>query len=440
MNLNAKQVWNCLSNTVKSMSDNSWLYTKNPSDYTRQRKITFSDAIFSTISMQKSASKNEVLKYFDYSSNAPSASALIQQRHKISFTAFEDLFYNFTSSFSDLDTYKGFNLIAVDGSDIYIPRNPKDFDTYRITDVYNKGFNMLHLNAAYNLCNKLYTDVIIQSINHINEYQAMCDIIDRHCEYYSGQNTIFIADRGFCSFNVFAHAIENSTYFIIRARDSDSPNSRSLLSTIILPDTDEFDITYERLLSRHNTKVIKANPDKYKYIANREFDYLEPKSNEFYNIKFRIVRFMLPNGNKETLFTNLPPESFSLTELKELYNMRWSIETSFREIKYAAGLLYFHSKSKEFILQEIYSKLILYNFCELIIGSVVIPQKDRKYQYRINFDVAIGICVEYLRRKHNKTTLFNIEYLIAKHLTPIRPTRCSPRYLRARTANTFQYR
>ena len=82
------------------------------------------------------------------------------------------------------------------------------------------------------------------------------------------------------------------------------------------------------------------------------------------------MSFVLPNGKTEIIYTNLPREDFSTEELRELYNMRWGIETSFRDIKYAAGLLFFHSRKKELVIQEIYAKLILYNFCELITGAI----------------------------------------------------------------------
>lgn len=119
--------------------------------------------------------------------------------------------------------------------------------------------------------------------------------------------------------------------------------------------------------------------------------------------------------------------------------MRWGIETSFRDIKYAAGLLFFHSKKKDLVLQEIYAKLILYNYCELITGSIAVNKKDRKYSYRINFSVAIAICTEYLRRSQSSPAI-DVVALISRELIPIRPGRHSPRYIRARTATTFQYR
>ena len=192
-----------------------------------------------------------------------------------------------------------------------------------------------------NLLSHLYTDVILQPLNHINEYIAMCDIIDHYTATNPTRKPLFIADRGFVSFNVFAHAIENNAYFLVRARES---NPRSMLATIKLPDSPEYDIIFERWLTKKNTKTVKAEPEVYKTIANRTFDYLDPKSKSLYYISFRIMSFVLPNGNTEVVYTNLPKEDFSTEELRELYNMRWGIETSFRDIKYAAGLLFFHSR------------------------------------------------------------------------------------------------
>ena len=79
--------------------------------------------------------------------------------------------------------------------------------------------------------------------------------------------------------------------------------------------------------------------------------------------------------------------------------MRWGIETSFRELKYAIGLNSFHSRKRDFIKQEIYARLTLYNFCERIIKKVTLPKRKRKYDYQINFTRAFHILREYLRIK-----------------------------------------
>lgn len=68
------------------------------------------------------------------------------------------------------------------------------------------------------------------------------------------------------------------------------------------------------------------------------------------------------------------PEAFEFLFRKftAQYSMRWGIETSFRELKYAVGLTSFHAKKREYILQEIWARLILYNFCEVITAHTFI--------------------------------------------------------------------
>ncbi len=436
MNFSPEFAKKLLMNSIDDLAQSFWQFSKKPTHFSRNRKISFKDTILSTIALQKSSQSNEAYNYFKFKPQQPTRSALIQQRKKIPAEAFESLFMSFTDSLPRSRTLKGYELIAVDGSDIYIPRNPDDASTYRITDKYNKGFNMIHLNAAYDLLSHLYTDIILQPQNNANEYLAMCDIIDRHTELHPDRKTLFIADRGYVSFNVFAHAIESGAFFLIRARDT---GTRNMLSTLELPDSTEFEMSFERLLTRRNTNQIKEHPEVYKSIGSRTFDYLEPKSKGIYPVSFRIVRFKLPNGNTETIYTNLPDEDFNSDELRNLYNMRWGIETSFRNIKYAAGLLYFHSKQKELILQEIYAKVILYNYCELIINEIVVPSKKKecKYIYKVNFNHAVPICIDFLV---NPREPVNVIEDLCREAAPIRPNRCSPRYLRARTAVSFLYR
>ncbi|MCI9109452.1 MAG: transposase [Lachnospiraceae bacterium] len=74
--------------------------------------------------------------------------------------------------------------------------------------------------------------------------------------------------------------------------------------------------------------------------------------------------------------------SVSYGENQKLYGWRWGIERSFRELKYTIGLTNFHSKKAEYIQQEIFARLIIYNFCERIITGTEIKQKNRKYVTR----------------------------------------------------------
>ena len=53
-------------------------------------------------------------------------------------------------------------VLAVDGTDIQIAANPDDTTSYHPGTNGQKPYNLLHLNALYDLEKRLYTDVVIQ--------------------------------------------------------------------------------------------------------------------------------------------------------------------------------------------------------------------------------------------------------------------------------------
>ena len=117
--------------------------------------------------------------------------------------------------------------------------------------------------------------------------------------------------------------------------------------------------------------------------------------------------------------------------------MRWGIETSFRELKYTVGLLHFHAKKVEYIYQEIFARLIMYNFTELITSPVVISKADLKYTYKVNFSVAVHICRQFFLGNVSPP---DVEALIRRYVSPIRPGRSRPRNMTTKYAVSFMYR
>jgi hypothetical protein len=69
----------------------------------------------------------------------------------------------------------GYSLIAVDGCEFNITRNPKDPSTYHPpTRNSKKGFNSIHTVSLYDLFSKRYLDVVIQPGRLKNEFAALC--------------------------------------------------------------------------------------------------------------------------------------------------------------------------------------------------------------------------------------------------------------------------
>jgi hypothetical protein len=49
-------------------------------------------------------------------------------------------------------------------------------------------------------------------------------------------------------------------------------------------------------------------------------------------ITYRLVKVILPTGETEVLMTNLD-ESFTISDLSEIYHLYWGVETAFNGIK-----------------------------------------------------------------------------------------------------------
>ena len=157
-----------------------------------------------------------------------------------------------------------------------------------------------------------------------------------------------------------------------------------------------------------------------------------------YHMSFRVVRFMLDTGEYETLATSLP-NSFTLSEIKELYHSRWGIETAFRELKYSLGLINLHGKKDEFVKQEIYAAMIMSNFSSRIANQVIIENKKSNiHTYKVNMQMAIYLCKKFYRT--NKGNGKQLMRDIAKYTEPVRPNRKDERNIKAKSFVGFTYR
>ena len=107
--------------------------------------------------------------------------------------------------------------------------------------------------------------------------------------------------QGGHAYNVFAHAIENCAFFVIRVT---------------------------RYLTRNLSKKRYLHPelaDQYRYICKEvAFDYLPAQGYGEYEISLSVLRFPIGNGTYKNIITNLPENEFLAEEIKEIYRLRWA--------------------------------------------------------------------------------------------------------------------
>lgn len=437
-----EKIKHLFSEAVSSVVSNISDYVVNPDkDLTRCKKLPAEKLISFMVSCGSSSTKLELLDFFNLNPDAPSASAFNQQRSKLKPEAMEAVFREFNNSIQAHEKTADYRFFAVDGSSFTFFSKPKFApDEYFVSEGHSaKGYYSMHLNAFYDLQKHTYSDALIQSVHQKDEFKAFSEMADRH-DTPSGTKDVFIGDRGYCSYNNIAHVLEKGQYFLFRTKDI---HSKGLAGNFDYPDNASFDIRVNVALTRSRKKKILIKEGFYcRYVdAETSFDYLEYGSPDTYDLSFRIVRFPISETEYECIVTNLPEDKFPPERIKVLYFVRWSVEGSFRKLKYTIGLSNFHACKPEYIKQEIWAKLTAYNITETLINHTVVEHGETKHEYKVNFSVAAHICRVFLRLTTEKDSI-DVMSLLCRELIPVRKERQYPRLKTAhfRKPRYFIYR
>ncbi len=426
-------VKDALLSSARSLLDHRDVFLKNPeTDFSRIRKISFEQTLLFPMVAASENVATELMDFFE-EGKIPSPSSMIQRRTQVRPSAYKELFHHFTALAPRRKTFHGFRLIACDGSRINLPYNPSDPYTFLQCIKERKGINQIHFNCLYDILNDLFLDVELQSIHAMNEKAAFSGFLDGNADF--SRKAVFIADRGYASYNIFAHAIHNDRLFLIRVPAS--------FAQTICPHRDHWleneveDLETTVHIGRCRTRQNRELENYHCIPAKGHYDYIEPGSKETEALRLRVVKFPLSEGSFEYIVTNLPMYGFSTDTVRELYRLRWGIETAYRHLKYAGNMVHIHSLRPDFLIQEIYGKLTMYNFSSSIAACTAekAEKETDRYRYVINHTQVQKISVRFLRGK-----LQEITELINRALVPVRPDRSFQRKLRRQSADTLNYR
>ena len=281
---------------------------------------------------------------------------------------------------------KGYIVIACDGSDVLIPGNPKDESSLDMCTKDGKGINLVHLNALTVEPSGMFIDYEIQDYRNQNEIGACIDMLQRLREKYPKNKFLLTCDRGYESYTLMMWCDHLNIKFCFRGKDVASNG----ISSKFIDEGSTFDITKTFKFTKNSYVISKKGKEIYP-----DFTYINPyrtnnnpfipdplhrkqgrykkgeyKGPEYCEYGFRTVRFELPASSRhenteshEVLLTNFSEDEFSVNELKDLYHMRWGIETNFRKLKYYDSAAYQHSKSKQVAINEIITSMVFHNIC-----------------------------------------------------------------------------
>ncbi len=260
-----------LKAVIRDMGKHPEAFCVDPErNFTRNRKLNLEDTVSLLVKMGGRALRNELLDSFRYDANTATVSAFVQQRAKIKPEAMAHLFCKFTDACAKPNLYKGYQLLAVDGSDLQITANPNDPLSYFPGVNSQMHYSFLHLNALYDLNSKVYRNAQVQKKRAENEGTALVEMLD-HLD--GSIPTIIIADRNYESYNIIEHIRKRGFHFLIRVKEH-----RGIVRPLPLPDG-EFDLSFQLFLTKKQNKNVKSlqskHPGLYRFLPTCvNFDFL----------------------------------------------------------------------------------------------------------------------------------------------------------------------
>jgi len=338
-------------------------FRKIPTAFTRCRKMPFCDIIYFMMSCANRSLQTELDEYFrNKGCDAVSRQAFSKARENIRHEAFIELndtvVRKFETEDGEIETYRGYRLFGVDGSIIDLPNTEglRERFGYSTGSPYVKLAKGLAM-TAFDVLNKITVFAELYRYDD-SERSRMIDISDGFKELYQDK-MIWLLDRGYPSFALFSRFVGNSQNFVARV----SSTSLKEVNDAIEPD---------------QIVTVTRNSS---------------------TLTLRVVNVLLNSGETEKLVTNLFSD-FTPDDFKELYAMRWGVETNYRFLKCRLLFETFTGESETAILQDFHSAILLMNMAAIAEreqddvlrdnGAVCLGDKYGGCKYRANRSKLIG--------------------------------------------------
>lgn len=326
-----------------------------------------------------------------------------------------------------LKTFKGFFLIAGDGSDMKLPDYPEIREEFNVNNTlkYTKPC-MGKLSSLQDVLNGFILDGILGNYKE-GELPLMQENLSNIENMITHEKSIFIFDRNYNAMELYARIIEMNSYFVVRLKDGFYKKERS------------------KITSNDSPILLELTPSRLKKFHDEN---LKEKYSKMWGINLRIVTITLKNGNKETLLTNLPENMMTIDDLEYIYCKRWGIETNYNTLKNRFYIENYSSKKRIGIEQDVYSKFFIFNifnYLKLVFNMLIMMNKylqgindeycvDQANLIRnINDHLPFILLSPYEKIRKSKIKLFyksctRSPNKVIKHETTARKTNCHLRF------------
>ena len=376
---------------------------RHPTDFTRNRKMSFTQLVIFMINLLRTSTQTALIRFFGLI--GASAMCMTQQsfseaRQKLNPEACRELFAHTVAYVyaHDVNRWHGMILIAIDGSKIQLPADKRLLEAF---GGVGRGASSptAQGSIAYDMLNGVIVDAEIEPLS-ISEHELAARHIERVAETVSIGDALAIVDRGYSSVELMALAEGKGLKFLVRVRT-------------------KFNVGIDAL---------EKGVHEYELACSKG------------TLKVRVIKFVLPSGEIETLVTNLTDARMGIKAFKELYFMRWPIETKYGEMKLKLEVENFSGRTEVAIRQDFFISAMLSNIIAVAkleaqpSVDAARAEKQNKYRYKVNVTHAIGtfkdqfiLALLEANPEKRATKTDELIKLLCKHVVPERKGRSTPR-------------
>ncbi|HEY1871564.1 MAG TPA: IS4 family transposase [Chitinophagaceae bacterium] len=404
------------------------VFRSSPKDFTRNRKLPFDKLVLFIARLCKKTLSFELEEFFEQINiSIPcSVSAFSQQRMKLDGRFFYwwnmvlwQTFYAIGGE--NVKRWKGYRVIAGDGSSVTLVNNTSLGDFFGGQSNGHNVYAAGRTYYAYDVLNGLILFPWLGPYRSAEVGMAYQTVLELGSQ---GQDMLMIYDRNFCSYKMAALHLwqEKEVKFIIRAKES-LKHVRSFIE------------------SKQSAAIVELKPTFEAIAGLKESGYMITAAT---TIKVRLIRVELPQS-VEVLMTNLwEEEGHGVSTFKELYAMRWGIETNISLQKNILQLESFSGLTTKAVIQDFYATVFIANLHSLLIKAaqhtVTNTVTKRKLNQKINNNKSFGYLKKVIVRLfiENDTSyiLERLHDLFIKNTLPIRKGRSFDRIIKNKQSNS----
>jgi hypothetical protein len=372
---------------------------KRLQDFTRNRKMSFTELMYFMLNMAKASSQNALERFFPQLKKENlrmSQQAFSAARQKVKWEAFQEMHeVSVEGSYHEQwETWNGYRVMAIDGSFIQLPDDAKLLAYFGGLGPEQTSPTALG-SILYDLLNDIIVDARLVPVSR-DERSLAEEHLEalKKLESFNRGHELIIFDRGYPSHGLVKSLQDKEIKYLMRTQKN---------------------FAREIAAQESGDGWAVFGPEK---------------------LRVRVIKLMLKSGEEETLITNLDDPKLGVEDFRELYHRRWGVETKYDQVKKKLELENFSGRLVDNVKQDFYAMMTVANMIASLVREAdreVKKERDgsgNRYEYQVNVNHAIGVFKDRLIRVMIAEDMISRDYLlkeliheIKRRVVPLRPNR-----------------